>query len=113
MPVLGDWVVVVSPQVHVVVDVKRLAPVAERCLPRPNVKSCRLRVTVQCPSLTRRYSSPNHPETGILFSGSTKGIRTTVAPREPHSLSTFRDVPTSLNSMGTHAYPMFFSSRGE
>src|SRR5262245_25321781 len=52
-------------------------------------------------------------DTGIVFSGSTNGIGTTVAARVPHSVSTVTGWPSVLRSAGSHAYPMFAPRRGE
>src|SRR5581483_147896 len=52
-------------------------------------------------------------DTGICLPGSTNGMRTTVAVRAPHSVSTVTVVPRVERSTGSHAYPMLRSSRGE
>src|SRR5258706_8256512 len=44
---------------------------------------------------------PPGQDTGMRFSGSTNGMGTTVAARLPHSVSTRRDVPSALSSIGT------------
>jgi hypothetical protein len=61
----------------------------------------------ELPSLPAGY------DTGICLLGSTKGISTTTPFRVPHSVSTPSDVPRLAYSTGTHANPMFLSSRGE
>ena len=50
---------------------------------------------------------------GVSFFGSMNGISTTVAETVPSGRSTSSSVPSSDRSMGTIAYPMFFSRRGE
>lgn len=50
---------------------------------------------------------------GICLAGSTKGIVTTVAARSPSGVCTVRRVPSLECSIGSHAKPMFFCSRGE
>ena len=49
----------------------------------------------------------------MCFSGSKKGSGTMVASLAPSGVSTVTCVPGSVCSTGSHAYAMFFSSRGE
>src|ERR1041384_5932218 len=59
-----------------------------------------------------RGAATGHPF-GISFFGSTNGFATTVAARSPASGTlTRRAVPRPACSIGTIAYPRFFSSRG-
>ena len=50
---------------------------------------------------------------GISFFGSQCGISTTTAPTFAVGVSTSSAVPSSVCSIGSIAYPMFFSRRGE
>ena len=49
----------------------------------------------------------------MRFSGSTKGIGTTVALRSPHSVATRSVEPGAARSTGTQQKPMFALRRGE
>src|SRR5919106_762302 len=59
------------------------------------------------------HRAPRYPF-GISFDGSQCGICTTLAATRPDfGVSTWSSIPSSANSMGSIARPMFFSSRGE
>ena len=49
----------------------------------------------------------------MSFFGSTNGFLTTVASRSPADVATVSVVPSFARRIGTHAYAMFFLSRGE
>src|SRR5919106_5980178 len=63
--------------------------------------------------VTSLHRAPRYP-LGISLVGSQCGICTTFAATRPDfGVSTWSSVPSSVNSIGSIARPMFFSSRGE
>src|SRR3989442_4474191 len=50
---------------------------------------------------------------GTSFFGSMNGLLTTIAVREPAGVTISISVPSFDTGVGTHAYPMFFFSRGD
>src|SRR5213592_543328 len=50
---------------------------------------------------------------GTSFFGSMNGLLTTIALRGPAGVTISISVPSFERGVGTHAYPMFFFSRGD